>query len=110
MSSATSYLQSIAAHQEQVVHLQAGTELRCVSGSLDLRLVFAGTDHSLRAGQAMRLSDDQYVRIASNDAARYSLETEPVQPGQAEKNRQGLDGLWRSLAARLMVRRGPRAA
>lgn len=110
MSLSTLTLQTVAAHQEQLVYLPAGTELRCVSGSLRLHLLYAGMTHSLCAGQTVRLADAQYARIESPNAARFSLQSEPADAIQTQKNRQGLMSLWRSLAARLMVRRGPRAA
>lgn len=110
MSSANPLLLSIAAHQEQLVQFDAGTELRCVSGSLRVRFGHAGVVHSLSAGQSVRLPDAQWVSFFPAGTARATLRAEPAPVVQAQKNRQGLVGHWRSLAARLMVRRGPRAA
>ena len=110
MSSAQPLLLSVPAHQEQLVQLDAGTELRCVSGSLRVRFGHAGMVHNLSAGQSVRLPDAQWVSFSTTGDIRAALRAEAPLAVQAEKNRQGLFGHWRSLAARLMVRRGPRAA
>jgi hypothetical protein len=110
MSLSNPSFSSIAAHQEQLVFLEAGTELRCVAGQLTARFVHSGVTQVLFNGQAVRIADAQPVRIEAVTAAHFSVQTETAPADQAQKNRQGLMGLWRSLAARLMVRRGPRAA
>jgi len=110
MSSSNPLSISVAAHQEQVVHLDAGTELRCVAGLLNVRFGHAGVVHTLSTGQAVRLPETQWVAISASNASRVLVQAQPGQDGQAQKNRQGFVSLWRSLAARLIVRRGPRAA
>jgi len=104
----TSY-RSSSPSQGSLLQIAAGTELRCTRGSLLLRA--SGMTRTLAIGQALHIAQDQWVSIETGADGRFSLEAAPLAATrQAQKNRQGLGGLWRLLAARLMVRRGPRAA
>jgi len=109
-SSALLAFRSLSAHQQQLIELTAGTELRCVEGSVDVHLGYTGLSITLTAHQSIRIPQSQWASVSSEAASRISLSATPDECVQAEKNRQGLGGLWRLLAARLMVRRGPRAA
>ncbi|WPB55691.1 hypothetical protein [Xylophilus sp. GOD-11R] len=100
---------TIAAHQDRLFHLEAGTELRATEGRLTVFLPETGLTQVLAAGQAMRIADTQAVLLRSSGAARFSLQTEFPRFAQTKKNRQGLAGLWRFLAERLNIRREPRA-
>ncbi|QHI97189.1 hypothetical protein GT347_03860 [Xylophilus rhododendri] len=111
-------LQSIAAHQEQLIHLETGSEVRCVAGSLRLQLVHEGLAMTLSAGQATRVPAAQWVALEGLQGARFSVQchadevaSQPVLPVQQGRAAQA--GIWHTVAAalaRLTQRRGPRTA
>jgi hypothetical protein len=116
----------LAARQERLLYLGAGAELRCRSGHLLVRLggdaagiAPSGMAAALGRGQALRLPAAQWATIEATEASQVELwpapeaAASPAQahaPAQAQKNRQGLQSLWRWCAERLGVRRGTRAA
>ncbi len=103
--------QALAAYQERTLYLAAGTELRCRQGSLQLRFTVepAGAMLALATGQGVRIPAAQAVLVTATASAQLECIGEPL-PAEAQKNHQGLAGLWRWCTERLLVRRGPRAA
>ncbi|MES2183487.1 MAG: hypothetical protein V4505_02980 [Pseudomonadota bacterium] len=117
----------LAARQERLLYLDAGAELRCRSGHLLVRFGgdAAGTAPSGRVsalgrGQALRMAAPQWATVEATEASQVELWPAPeaaaapeaphCAAAQAQKNRQGLGGLWRWCAQRLTIRRGTRAA
>jgi len=102
MSLHNTSFQTVAAYEHRLMNLDAGSELRCRQGAVEVRFTQSGAVLTLSAGQAIRVSDSQCVGIASIHGGGFWLE-EPVSPiAEAQKNRQGLVAmaarLWRSLA------------
>lgn len=95
--------QALAAHQERQLYLAAGTELRCRQGSLQLRFTVepAGAVLALATGQAVRIPAAQAVLVTATAAAQLEVLGTDL-PAEAQKNRQGLAGLWRWCAERLV--------
>lgn len=95
--------QTIAAYEQRLLNLDAGSELRCRQGAIEVRFTQSGTAVNLAAGQAIRVCDTQCVAIASIHGGGFWIEQPVTLPAQAQKNRQGLVALaarlWRSLGA-----------
>ena len=102
MSLQNTSFQTIAAYQQRLMNLDAGSELRCRQGAIEVRFTLTGAVVHLSEGQAIRVSDTQCVAIASIHGGGFWLEQPVAQTVQAQKNRQGLVAmaarLWRSLA------------
>lgn len=102
MSLQNTSFQTIAAYQQRLMNLDAGSELRCRQGAIEVRFTLTGAVVNLSEGQAIRVSDTQCVAIASIHGGGFWLEQPVAQTVQAQKNRQGLVAmaarLWRSLA------------
>ena len=102
MSLQNTSFQTIAAYQQRLLNLDAGSELRCREGAVEVRFTQSGTTVNLSAGQAIRVSDTQCVAIASIHGGGFWIEQPFTLPAQTQKNRQGLVALaarlWRSLA------------
>ncbi|MCZ2496181.1 hypothetical protein GN316_05380 [Xylophilus sp. Kf1] len=102
MSLHNTTFQTIAAHQQRLMNLDAGSELRCRKGAIELRFTHSGTVVRLSAGQAIRVPDTQCVGIASVHGGGFWLEQPVVQKVQTQKDRQGLVAmatrLWRSFS------------
>lgn len=102
MSLQNTSFQTVAPYQQRLMNLDAGSELRCRQGALEVRFTLTGAVANLSAGQAIRVSDAQCVAIASIHGGGFWLEQPSRQIAQTQKNRQGLVAmaarLWRSLA------------
>lgn len=102
MSLQITSFQTIAAYEQRLMNLDAGSELRCRQGAIEVRFTLTGSAVNLSAGQAIRVSDTQCVAIASVHGGGFWLEQPVGQVVQPQKNRQGLVAmaarLWRSLA------------
>ena len=117
----------LAARQERLLYLGAGAQLRCRSGHLRVRfggdaagISPSGMASALGHGQALRMAAPQWATVEATEASQVELWPAPEAAAvpeaphrtatQAQKNRQGLAGLWRWCTQRLNVRRGTRAA
>ena len=102
MSLQITSFQTIAAYEQRLMNLDAGSELRCRQGAIEVRFTLSGASVNLSAGQAIRVSDTQCVAIASIHGGGFWLEQPVGKIVQTQKNRQGLVALaarlWRSLA------------
>lgn len=131
-SHATSSRITLAARQQQLRHLPAGTELRCLRGALMVQPAPGSGQpaHQLAAHQALRLDVAQWVAMDTQDGALLCVcepasAIRPTAPspcsseenavragaGRPQKSRQGPGGLWRLSLLRwwLALRRARRA-
>ena len=103
MSLQNTPLQTVGAHQQRLMNLGTGSEIRCVRGALQVRFTETGSVFMLLPGQAVRVADEQIVAVESTGSSQFRLEQiHPVVFSQTQKNRQGLVALatrlWRSFA------------
>lgn len=97
-------LQTVGAYQQRLMNLDAGCELRCLNGTLQLRFIETGSVFSLLPGQVIRVADPQVVAVESTEPSQFWLQQQgaPALIDRTQKNRQGLAALaarlWRSFS------------